>query len=314
MPLPLVSIALCTYNGEKHLRPQLQSLLAQTYQNLEIICVDDQSIDSTFSILEEFRLNDTRLHLHVNSENLGYVKNFEKAISLCSGDYIALCDQDDIWHPKKIELMVRHIGNNQLLYHDSAFIHEDGSPMNKAVSDVRKFYRGDDCRHFLIENCVSGHASMFRKSLVSELLPLPKNIFHDWWLAYIATNQGSIDYIDQKLVQYRQHEKASTNILKLDRRTKKIRDQKKIEKEAARVRNFAQRAVTHPLFINRFAQLLEKRMYVYFCPSLFVFVLKNRKKLLYIQKKSTLSKFNFCLKYFWGYRLNKRFSAAIYRD
>lgn len=104
---PLVSVVLCTYNGEKFLRPQIDSITAQTYPNLEIIIVDDVSSDSTSSILEEYRQKDSRVKFHINSANIGYNKNFEKAFSLATADYIAISDQDDIWESNKIELMMK---------------------------------------------------------------------------------------------------------------------------------------------------------------------------------------------------------------
>src|SRR5882762_9584184 len=94
---PLVSIAICTYNGARFIRPLLQSITDQSYDDLEIIIVDDCSQDGTFDILNTFQEADRRVKLYRNEQNLGYVKNFEKAIDLCTGEYIALCDQDDIW-------------------------------------------------------------------------------------------------------------------------------------------------------------------------------------------------------------------------
>ena len=104
---PLVSVVLCTYNGEKFLYPQIDSIIAQTYPNLEIIIVDDASSDNTPFILEEYSRKDSRVKYHINSANIGYNKNFEKAFSLASADYIAISDQDDIWESNKIELMMK---------------------------------------------------------------------------------------------------------------------------------------------------------------------------------------------------------------
>ena len=93
----MISIAMATYNGEKFLRYMLDSILSQTYQDIELIICDDNSSDSTCLILKEYEKNNSRIKLYFNESNLGFIKNFEKAISLCSGDYIALSDQDDIW-------------------------------------------------------------------------------------------------------------------------------------------------------------------------------------------------------------------------
>jgi len=103
----LVSVVMCTYNGEKYLHPQIGSILSQSYDNLELIIVDDASTDSTVKILEEYKRRDSRLRYFVNERNIGYNKNFEKAFSLANGNYIAPCDQDDIWDPSKIETMMK---------------------------------------------------------------------------------------------------------------------------------------------------------------------------------------------------------------
>src|SRR5688500_10348209 len=95
--IPLVSIALCVYNGEKFLREQLDSLVNQSYPNIEIIASDDRSTDASLLILQEYADRYPYFKFGQNEQNLGYVKNFEKVISLCSGDLIALSDQDDIW-------------------------------------------------------------------------------------------------------------------------------------------------------------------------------------------------------------------------
>src|SRR5437868_14993155 len=103
MEQPLVSIALCTYNGQDFLRKQLNSLLDQSYKNLQIVVCDDASTDATIDLINTYK--DDRLVRHFNRTNIGYVKNFEQAISLCTGEFIALCDQDDMWRPDKIELL-----------------------------------------------------------------------------------------------------------------------------------------------------------------------------------------------------------------
>jgi glycosyltransferase involved in cell wall biosynthesis len=218
MKEPLVSIALCTYNGAAYLEQQLDTLLTQTYKNIEIIVVDDRSTDDTWAILTDYADHFPQFKIHKNENNLGFVKNFERAATLCTGELIALCDQDDLWHPEKIALQVEAIKDNMLVYHDSEFINEDGTSMGKKISDKMNFYRGDEPEAFLFFNCVSGHAILMKRELLDEALPLKEGYFHDWWLAYVATNMGSIDFIPQCLVQYRQHDKSDTNILRMNRK------------------------------------------------------------------------------------------------
>jgi len=98
-----VSVVVCTFNGERFLHQQLESLVHQTYPNLEIIISDDKSTDSTVIIAESFQKRDPRIRIQVNKNNLGYNKNFEQAFELATGDFIAVCDQDDVWKTNKIE-------------------------------------------------------------------------------------------------------------------------------------------------------------------------------------------------------------------
>lgn len=303
----LISIALCTYNGEKYLHEQLDSLVNQTYPNLEIIIVDDRSADRTISIIKSYQEKYSFIKLYENESNLGYVKNFEKAISLCGAEFIALSDQDDIWDLNKIEILHQEIGDNILIYHDSEFIDENGKSLERKMSDLRNFYKGTDSRVFLLENCVSGHAVLFKKLLVSLSIPFDKNIFHDWWLSYVATQNGGITFTCQCLVKYRQHTNANTNILRQDRiGIKKNKAIVRFEKDINRIEYFENNAKNlFSPFNQKLLTLLKSRLSSYIAPALLAFVFKHKKELLYILKKSKISKFNICLKYFWGLKLKK---------
>lgn len=302
----LVSIALCTYNGEKYLIEQLDSLVHQTHRNLEIIVVDDCSIDSTVNILEEYSHKYSFIKVYQNEINLGYIKNFEKALSLCAGDYIALCDQDDIWNLEKVTLQVNAIGDSLLIYHDSEFIGNDGLPMDKKMSDVINMYQGNSCKPFLFFNAVSGHACLLKKELLKYSLPFPNGVFHDRWLAYTATNVGSIKYLDQALVKYRQHENSDTNILKLTRKEIKneLHGVQKIKRSLAEIEVMKSFPLNREqLFVNKLHKLYTGRLDSYLCPSLVLFMFRHLKSLLYISNKNTASKLNFVFKHIWGTKL-----------
>lgn len=304
----LVSIALCTYNGAKYLAEQLDTLVNQTYPDIEIVVVDDCSSDDTYNILSDYAARYPQLKVHQNETNLGYIKNFEKSISLTTGACIALADQDDIWAPDKIRLMVDAIGDNLLIYHDSEFINEQGDPLNKKISDVRHFYAGNDSRVFIFENCVSGHAILFKRELLNYLTTFNNVVIHDWWLAYAACNNGTIGYMSQVLVKYRQHQKASTNILRIERGDgkKKKESLQKIEKQLSITQAFAAYPYNnYQDFKQKLLALMEGRMHSYTSFGLAWFVFKNRGTLLYIQKKSFASKFNFAIKMAVGYKLKK---------
>lgn len=215
----LVSIAICTYNGEEFLIKQLESLVNQTYSELEIIAVDDASSDQTLQILKSYEQRYSFFKVYKNTTNLGYVKNFEKALKLCTGEYIALSDHDDIWELDKIEILVNNIHDHLLIYHNSDFIDENDQQLaDITVRDHYKHHEGDSNLPFLISNCIPGHAMLFHKSLLGHIFPFDKDFHHDWWIAFIAATLGKISSIPDVLVHYRQHGRNITDTLKLQQR------------------------------------------------------------------------------------------------
>jgi glycosyltransferase involved in cell wall biosynthesis len=303
----LVSIAMCTYNGAAYLSQQLETLVGQTYQNCQIIIVDDRSVDNTVEIIQGYANKYPQIKLYVNSENLGYTKNFEKAISLCMGEYIALCDQDDIWDENKISIMIEQIGSNILAYHDSEFVDEQGNPINKKLSDIKNCYSGSDSRVFLFENCVLGHATIFKKELLKYTGHFNDTVIHDRWLAYVATNNGSILFVDQPLVKYRQHLHANTNILQQERANKTTSSSVyKMQFQLDITSIFAGYPFnTDAAFKQKLLHLMQDRMESYTSFSLAYFIFMHRKVLFYMQKKSSISIFNKILKFMWGYKIKQ---------
>ncbi len=308
---PLVSVALCTYNGAAYLGPQLDSLVNQTYNNIEIIVVDDCSTDNTHTILQDYAARYPQFKIHQNHQNLGFVKNFERAATLCTGELIALCDQDDIWLPEKIELQVNALGDHIFIYHDSEFIHEDGSPMHKKVSDVMNLYRGGEPEVFLFFNCVSGHSILMKRELLAEALPLKETYFHDWWLAYVATNMGAIDFIPQCLVKYRQHDNSDTNILRA-KRDKEIHKHSSFHK-LERIQTWLGYCAAYPKNKNdiaqQFHQAFTKRMGSYVSFKLSRLLIKYQRTIFFIRKKSKLNRANYIYSQVWGGRMKKLFDS-----
>jgi glycosyltransferase involved in cell wall biosynthesis len=125
----MVSIVMATYNGEKYLRQQLDSILEQTYQHIELVVVDDASTDKTLSVLEEYAAMDSRVHVFPAEKNLGLVANFERGLRLANGEFIMLADQDDIFRKDKIELQLAALQdhpNRDLVVSDLSLIDESG--------------------------------------------------------------------------------------------------------------------------------------------------------------------------------------------
>jgi len=215
-PRPLVSIALATFNGEPYLRQQLDTLYAQTWEPMEVVASDDASTDGTAGILEEYSRRHG-LRYEVNAATLGLVKNFERACSLCRGELIALCDQDDLWKPHKIARLAESLEDFSLIYcNGQEYLSVDGAiEIDSAVDRVFHFARalgtGRPTRHLLAENWVVSHTLLFRRELLAAALPFPSHhTYHDGWLALVASKLGGIKYLDERLQTHRRHAASIT--------------------------------------------------------------------------------------------------------
>jgi glycosyltransferase involved in cell wall biosynthesis len=204
----LVSIAMTTYNGARFLEKQLDSIYSQTYRNIEVFVCDDGSTDGTVRILEEYK-NRYGLNYLINEKHLGFIKNFEKAIGLCKGKFIALADQDDIWLPQKIERLVQGIGDHSLIYSDASYIDENGTVFAPSIRQFTGniFFSGKPLYMLFFRNCVTGCTILFKRELLDDGLPVPSEMpSHDWWLTIVACKKNGICPIDEPLVLYRKHE------------------------------------------------------------------------------------------------------------
>jgi glycosyltransferase involved in cell wall biosynthesis len=210
---PLLSIAMCTYNGEQYLQEQLDSILSQSYVNLELIISDDCSSDSTIRIIERYQEKDPRIKLYKNEKNLGFLKNFEKSISLCTGKYIALADQDDIWKTNKLELFFHEINDNVLIYSDAIIIDKDSNETGtQLVRPKSNLCKGRCNKAFFLNNFVSGNTMMFKQEIVQHIIPIPKHMsYHDIWIGYVASTYGSITYTEDSMTYYRKYEGQVTH-------------------------------------------------------------------------------------------------------
>lgn len=209
---PEISIVLGVYNGGAYLGTQLDSLLAQQHQNFEIIASDDASTDESLQLLQSYAARDPRLKVLVQPRNLGFTANFAAAFSACRGDLICPSDQDDLWHPSKLQRLQSAIGDADLVYCDSALIDEHGKSLGFRLSDQRGMSSGRDPLVYLLSNCASGHAMLFRRQLLERALPIPDGQWYDWWLALTAVCGAGVTYLDEPLVQFRRHGTTTTSL------------------------------------------------------------------------------------------------------
>lgn len=214
-----LSVAMCTYNGEKHIKEQLESILNQTLAIDEIIICDDGSNDKTIAILEQFQVEyPNKILLYKNQVNLGSTKNFEKAISICTGDFIFLSDQDDIWKVNKVEKVIQHF----LAHPSTEAVFTNGDLMDDKNEKTKTNTLWDSV--FFIEsqlekpinlfklisskrNMVTGATLCIKKETKDFILPFPdiKKYYHDEWIAIIIASRKKLDYLTDELISYRIH-------------------------------------------------------------------------------------------------------------
>lgn len=207
-----LSVVIATYNGEKFLREQLDSLYAQTLLPDEVIAIDDCSKDGTIGILEEYQAK-YGLKYIINDNNLGVNGNFNKGIMSCTGDYISLCDQDDVWFQNKNETLYKKIQKLESLYGTdqpccvssrNTFVDENLNVHHSTelLSDT------DDFRDTIIHHLSQGSSMMFNRACLKYILPLPgydEGICYDTYIGYIVAMVGHKYDLKESLMYYRVH-------------------------------------------------------------------------------------------------------------
>lgn len=294
---PLVSIALASYNGEKYLAQQLESIIRQDYKNLEIVISDDNSTDRTVEIIESFAVRDPRIRFLPNDGHRGYVKNFMRAFHACHGTLISPSDQDDIWAPDKTRRLVESLGDANLVYCDSRLVDDKNSPLGMNFSDTTEMLTGNDSRSLLLCTSICGHAMMFRSELLKHVGSLENVAYIDWLLSFLAMEHGRVYYLNEVLVNWRQHENSTTFHV---RDKKKPLKSKTLETDIQMLKTFSLIGGRHQSFIFDALDRMEKWKASYFNVSMFIFVLCNS----HITHKAHPAKIP-ALKYLLGYKMKK---------
>ena len=200
-----VSVVLCAYNGENFIREQLASILGQSHSRLEIIVQDDCSNDQTAAIVREMQEADARIKLFQNDSNLGFNRNFESAIRKATSDWIALSDQDDIWHPDKISTMLAEYDGKSVLMHCDSVLFKGQPDYSLRQLPSHRRFSGSDARQLFVQNTVEGHTVLFQRRLLKQAFPFPEDVFFDWWLGYCAAVSGGVQWVSRTLVWRRIH-------------------------------------------------------------------------------------------------------------
>lgn len=219
-----VSVAMCTYNGSRFLREQLDSIAQQTRLPDELVICDDASTDETPEIVSAFAAAAPfRVRFVRNERSIGSSRNFEQAILLCKGDYIALCDQDDWWFPHKIELLTQVLDSApdaDLAFSDGELMNERSEPLGQHLWGTfgfeerhREYSKVDFVRLLLSGNVVTGATVMLRSSARELFMPIPSTWVHDSWIALVVAVGSRIVFVPEALIRYRVHSGQQEGVL-----------------------------------------------------------------------------------------------------
>ncbi|MGE5329787.1 MAG: glycosyltransferase family 2 protein [Deltaproteobacteria bacterium] len=212
-----IDILLSTYNGEKFIREQLDSLLGQTFQDWRLLIRDDGSLDATIEIIQEYskRYPEKIVFINDQDKHLGACFSFARLLELSDAEYMMFCDQDDVWLDNKIEITLAKMLEMEKAYFDKPIlVHTDLKVADqnlKVSSDSIWRYQKlnperQSLNYMLVENNVTGCTVLINKKLKELVMPFSKEaIIHDWWLALVASALGKIGYVKQPTILYRQH-------------------------------------------------------------------------------------------------------------
>lgn len=206
-----VAVLISTYNGEKYLREQLDSILHQTYKNIEIVIRDDGSKDGTVELVKEYQKNHENIILKEGT-NIGFIKSFFKLLELAEADYYAYCDQDDIWLENKIELAAQALNGADNAKPNMVFGNSDYYDENMNFMSEGEKHRTFSFKNSLYE-CVAQGMTMTINHAAKEIIlaNIPeKCLFHDWWTYMVCSGMGNILYNDETVVKYRRFQKNAT--------------------------------------------------------------------------------------------------------
>ena len=208
-----VSVAMATFNGEKYVAQQIESILVQLAPTDELVISDDGSTDDTLTVLRKFAHEDRRVKF-LQGSNLGIVKNFERAIRVCKGDLILLSDQDDVWMPNKVKVIREYFeedNNLILVMSDLEIVDMNLRTVNESYVKMRGCSTG--VVRNLIRNSYVGCGLAYRRELNKIVLPFPKGVpMHDWWIGILAEMFGEAKIVEERLVLYRRTEENATSL------------------------------------------------------------------------------------------------------
>lgn len=198
----MISVCIATYNGEKFIKQQIDSILSQLTMDDELIISDDSSTDSTVQIAKSY--SDKRILLLENNHFHSPIYNFENALMKATGDIIFTADQDDVWFSDKVLIMTEKLLEYDCIVSDAIIVDSNMNVLEPSFMEINHSKRG--LLHNLIKNGYLGCAMAFNRKILEKALPFPKPIpMHDSWIGLIAEKYGKTLFLKEPLIYYRRH-------------------------------------------------------------------------------------------------------------
>ena len=200
----MISVCVATYNGEKFIREQIDSILCQLSSDDEIIVSDDGSTDGTIVIIN--CIGDKRIRIIEGPRKHSPTFNFENALKEAKGDYIFLADQDDVWKTNKVEVCMKWLQKYDCVVSDAEVTDSNLNPLYPSLYAIMQVRQGH-IYNTVWKNGYTGCCMAFRRNILEASLPFPKDIpMHDIWIGNVAAYQYNVKFISEKLVLFRRHD------------------------------------------------------------------------------------------------------------
>ena len=204
----MISVCIATYNGERFIREQIDSILRQLSSDDEIIVSDDGSTDNTISIINS--IDDKRIRVIEGPRKQSPTSNFECALKASKGDYIFMSDQDDVWKPNKVKICMEWLQRYDCVVSDAEVTDSSLNPLYPSLYAIMQVRQGR-IYNTIWKNGYTGCCMAFRRNVLEASLPFPKDIpMHDIWIGNVAAYKYNVKFIPDTLIYFRRHEDTTS--------------------------------------------------------------------------------------------------------
>ena len=204
----MISVCIATYNGERFIREQIDSILRQLSSDDEIIVSDDGSTDNTISIINS--IDDKRIRVIEGPRKQSPTSNFECALKASKGDYIFMSDQDDVWKPNKVNICMEWLQRYDCVVSDAEVTDSSLNPLYPSLYAIMQVRQGR-IYNTIWKNGYTGCCMAFRRNVLEASLPFPKDIpMHDIWIGNVAAYKYNVKFIPDTLIYFRRHEDTTS--------------------------------------------------------------------------------------------------------